>query len=241
MMDRQTGSLGSVFITASLLLLLLLLLQLYRRVCRLARQHQRCLGAAQLGAVHAGRGPTRRLPVSPGGECPLARSAGVPSPSADLVKCVTCVPQKSVVIRGVEVPVHLVGDPSFPLRPWLMKAYGQRSGISSERRRFGRSLSSAQAVVGAAFSRLRGRWGYLLKRSEMDLSTLAKVVTACCVLHNVCEQCGDDFLPEWNADASPGESHLKQPETEPHDEAASSTAEAIRDTLSGCLLTMLQD
>lgn len=146
-----------------------------------------------------------------------------------------------MVFEGVEVPVHLIGDPSFPLRPWLMKAYRQQRRLSTNQRRFSRTLSSAQAVVNTAFTRLRGRWGYLLRRSEMDLSMLAKVVTACCVLHNLCEQCGDTFLPEWNPDASPSETYLKQPETEPHDEDASCAAEAIRDTLSANLLAMLQD
>lgn len=164
-----------------------------------------------------------------------------PPPTVNPVKSATSLLQKSMVFQGVEVPVHLVGDPSFPLRPWLMKAYRPQRRMSPDQRRFGRTLSSAQAVVNTAFARLRGRWAYLLRRSEMDLSMLAKVVTACCVLHNVCEQCGDAFLPEWNADASPSENSLKQPETEPHDEDASCAAEAIRDTLSANLLKMLQD
>lgn len=148
--------------------------------------------------------------------------------------------QKSTVFQEVEVPVHLIGDPSFPLRPWLMKPYSRQRRLSANQRRFSRTLSSAQDVVNTAFTRLRGRWGYLLRRSEMGLSMLAKVVTACCVLHNLCEQCGDSFLPEWNPDASPGENCLKQPQTEPHEEDASCAAEAIRDTLSANLLTMLQ-
>jgi hypothetical protein len=34
----------------------------------------------------------------------------------------------------------------------------------------------------------------------MDLSTLAHVVLASCVLHNICEALKNEFLPDW-ADA----------------------------------------
>lgn len=148
--------------------------------------------------------------------------------------------QKSVAFDGVEVPVHLIGDASFPLKPWLMKGYGQEHQLSPEQRRFTYTLSSARSVVDAAFTRLKGRWRCLLKKNEIDLSMMSRVVAACCVLHNICEVRGDSFLPEWNTDMAPCPGNLRQPDTEPYDGDAYCTAEVIRDTITYNLLTILQ-
>nr|XP_020516980.1 protein ALP1-like [Labrus bergylta] len=125
--------------------------------------------------------------------------------------------EKSIMSDGVEIPVHLIGDESFPLKPWLMKGYSQHHQLSPEQRRFTYTLSSARSVVDTAFMRLKGRWRCLLKKTDIDVSMMPRVVAACCVLHNMCEQLGDCFLPEWNADANPTVMSLRQPDTEPYE------------------------
>ncbi|XP_060892199.1 uncharacterized protein LOC132973020 [Labrus mixtus] len=148
--------------------------------------------------------------------------------------------EKSIMSDGVEIPVHLIGDESFPLKPWLMKGYSQHHQLSPEQRRFTYTLSSARSVVDTAFMRLKGRWRCLLKKADIDVSMMPRVVAACCVLHNMCEQLGDCFLPEWNADANPTVMSLRQPDTEPYEGDTYCTAEVIRDTITYNLLTILQ-
>ncbi|KAM8751452.1 uncharacterized protein AB9X84_013010 [Acanthopagrus schlegelii] len=148
--------------------------------------------------------------------------------------------EKSVLCDGVEVPVHLIGDTSFPLKPWLMKGYSSEHQLTAEQRRFTCTLSSARAVVDTAFTRLKGRWRCLLKKSDIDVSMMPRVVAACCILHNICENRGDSFLPEWNIEMAPTAGHLIQPDTEPYEEDTYCTAEVIRHTLTYNLLTILQ-
>ncbi|XP_038561358.1 protein ALP1-like isoform X2 [Micropterus salmoides] len=148
--------------------------------------------------------------------------------------------EKSVMCDGVEIPVHLIGGASFPLKPWLMKGYSLEHRLSPKQRRFTYTLSSARSVVDSAFTRLKGRWRCLQKKSDIDVLMMPRVVAACCVLHNICENRGDRFLPEWNADSAPSANALRQPETEPYDGDTYCTAEVIRDTITYNLLTILQ-
>uniref|UniRef100_A0A3B4T4H9 DDE Tnp4 domain-containing protein n=1 Tax=Seriola dumerili TaxID=41447 RepID=A0A3B4T4H9_SERDU len=138
-----------------------------------------------------------------------------------------CVFQRSLLSEGVEIPVHLIGDTSFPLKPWLMKGYSEEQQLSPERRRFTYTLTSARSVVDAAFTRLKGRWRCLLKKSDIDISMMPRVVAACCVLHNICEVRGDSFLPEWNIDMAPSESYLRQPDTESSEGDTCKAAESV--------------
>ncbi|CAJ1055795.1 protein ANTAGONIST OF LIKE HETEROCHROMATIN PROTEIN 1-like isoform X2 [Xyrichtys novacula] len=146
--------------------------------------------------------------------------------------------EKSIMSEGVEIPVHLIGDQSFPLKPWLMKGYGPNHQLSAEQRRFTYTLSSAHSVVDTAFTRLKGRWRCLLKKREIDVSMMPRVVAACCVLHNMCERLGDHFLPEWNVDVDP--TAMRQPDAEPYQGDTYCTAEVIRDAITYNLLNILQ-
>ena len=42
-------------------------------------------------------------------------------------------------------------------------------------------------VVENAFGHLKGRWRCLLKRNDTATYNVPTLITACCVLHNVCE------------------------------------------------------
>ena len=61
----------------------------------------------------------------------------------------------------------------------------------------------------------------------MDVSTLAHVVQASCVLHNLCEALKNEFLPDW-ADA---EILIEEPII-PIGETPAPDAELIRDALA---------
>lgn len=148
--------------------------------------------------------------------------------------------QKSILIEGAEIPIHLVGDAAFPLKPWLLKGYSLEDQLSAEKRCFTRSLSSACSVVDTSFMCLKGRWRCLLKKNDIDASNMSKVVVACCVLHNIFEERGDSFLPEWKTPMVPFSSFLRQPDLEPYDSDSFCSAEIIRKTITYNLLTLLQ-
>ena len=77
-----------------------------------------------------------------------------------------------------------------------MKAY-PGVGLSAKQQKCNRRLSRARVVVECAFERLKGRWRSLLKRNDMKIDKMCNDVTACCILHNICEIHRDEFNEKW--------------------------------------------
>ena len=97
-------------------------------------------------------------------------------------------------ISGVDVPIVVLGDPAYPLLRWCMKAFPDTGSLTSQQRCFNYQLSKARVVVEHSYGKLKGRWRCLL---DVLCEDVPELVSACCVLHNVCEIHGDEFNAEW--------------------------------------------
>ncbi|XP_019626781.1 PREDICTED: protein ALP1-like [Branchiostoma belcheri] len=106
-------------------------------------------------------------------------------------------PEMTRVINGVPVPVMILGDPAYPLLPWLMKGYADNGHLSRRKTNFNFRLSSARMTVECAFGRLKGRWRCLAKSLDVDISKVPNIVSACCVLHNILEMNREEFDQAW--------------------------------------------
>jgi len=72
-----------------------------------------------------------------------------------------------------------------------MKPFTFNSSLTNNQKVFNYHLSKARIVVENAFGRLKARWRWLTKRNDMNISNTPHIVTACCILHNICEMFGD--------------------------------------------------
>jgi hypothetical protein len=98
--------------------------------------------------------------------------------------------------------------------------------LTREQKRFNYRLSKARVVVEHSYGRLKGRWRCLLKRLDVDVSDVPELVTACCVLHNICEVHGEEFSEEWLGVESQASSSGIAAPSQPQDSAI-----CIRDAL----------
>ncbi|XP_065423512.1 uncharacterized protein LOC135975653 isoform X1 [Chrysemys picta bellii] len=122
----------------------------------------------------------------------------------------TYFPDQKITVGDVEMPIVILGDPAYPLMPWLMKPY--TGSLDRSQELFNYRLSKCRMVVECAFGRLKGPWRSLT-RSDLSQRNLPIVISACCVLHNLCESKGETFMAGWEAEANRLAADYAQPDT----------------------------
>lgn len=80
----------------------------------------------------------------------------------------------------------VLGDESYPLRPWLLTPYKQVTGDDYHSRvSYNEVHNCATSYIRSAFRLLIGRFQRLKLIRRKDIQSVRTIVHACCVLHNI--------------------------------------------------------
>uniref|UniRef100_A0A1X7UN39 DDE Tnp4 domain-containing protein n=1 Tax=Amphimedon queenslandica TaxID=400682 RepID=A0A1X7UN39_AMPQE len=98
-------------------------------------------------------------------------------------------------VCNTNLPITLLGDSAYPLLPCLTKPFPHNCFLTLEQQQYNYNLSKACIVIENAFGRLKFRWRCLMKRLDLKPENSVSIISASCILHNVCEVHGDDLTP----------------------------------------------
>lgn len=92
----------------------------------------------------------------------------------------------SIDISGQRVKGYILGDAAYPLHPTLIKGHvGHHQSLAQQF--FTTRLSSARMTVEKTFGRLKTKFRTLSTSIDASVPVICDIITACCVLHNMCE------------------------------------------------------
>ncbi|XP_065069830.1 uncharacterized protein LOC135694882 [Rhopilema esculentum] len=118
------------------------------------------------------------------------------------------IPEICQQIDAVKIPPLILGDSAFPFESFLMKPY-TNAVLTKEQCYFNYRLSRARMVIEGAFGQLKGRWRFLLRKSEGNVYEIKVATLACLVLHNICLHCGDTLPSKLDVSIDPQSSQRR--------------------------------
>ena len=86
---------------------------------------------------------------------------------------------------------HILGDSAFPLSDHVMVPFKDYGCLSARELIFNKKLSKTRVVIENTFGILKSRFRKL-HYVDCDIMHIPDVITACCVLHNMCMLEGDE-------------------------------------------------
>ena len=119
-------------------------------------------------------------------------------------------PDIKETILGQDIHPCILGNPAYPMLPWLLEPFPEIQNTPRKHRRFNYRLSRPRMTVEDTFGRWKGRFPRFSKRIDMKVEGVIHLVAASCILHNISDLRRDPLFTEWFEQAQ--DSSYPQPE-----------------------------
>ncbi|KAK5648415.1 hypothetical protein RI129_003307 [Pyrocoelia pectoralis] len=91
---------------------------------------------------------------------------------------------------------YLLGDSAYPLRQFIMVPFRDNGHLTESQKKFNQKLSSTRVVIENTFGRLKGLFRRLKYLNIVNLNYAKYIISAACILHNICVKEGNDEIFE---------------------------------------------
>ncbi|XP_071576918.1 putative nuclease HARBI1 [Temnothorax nylanderi] len=91
----------------------------------------------------------------------------------------------------------ILADKAYPTLKWCITPYMNRGNLRKQQEKFNTLLSQTRQTIERAFALLFGRFRRLKYLDMNGIDLIPGTILACCVLHNVCLDFGDDLIREY--------------------------------------------
>lgn len=98
---------------------------------------------------------------------------------------------------------YLLGDSAYPCLKQFIVPYRDNGHLTRAQRTFNAKLSSCRVIIENAFGCLKQRFRQLYHFKLRDIVRMVRVIHACCVLHNIVNGEGLEYLEEPMDDQYP--------------------------------------
>ena len=115
----------------------------------------------------------------------------------------TLLPDRTISVNEVSIPLYLISDSAYFFQTWLMKPFTHGTVLTAQQKTFNYRICRVRIVVENSYGRLKARWRRLMKRNDMNIDNIPHAIIAACILHNICEIHGKSFNEAWLREIQP--------------------------------------
>lgn len=91
---------------------------------------------------------------------------------------------------------HILGDAAYPVRPFLLTPYRDYGALTKQKKKFNAKFSATRVLIENSFGILKKRFRQLMYLELRTVKWLNAFMLACCILHNLCIDTGDELLDD---------------------------------------------